>query len=550
MTAHTGEWAPLASRLLVTVTTICITSFVYKLVKMRLMFHRLRKQGLHPMPSWNPILGNLPVMAGLHKKGPADAREAELFALLSAEVPDGEAGFYVDVWPFSSPMLVVTSPVLAVEAAQTYDLPKPDVLQSFINPMAGGSDNLFVTNGAHWKKSRDMFNHGFSMATAMNHLPCILEEAEVFIQMLTQHAHKGDTFSLDQLTCRYTMDIIGNVALNTRFHFQEQHNPIAAAMRDTIEFECGIEAGGMLARWNPRRFYRQWQNGRTLDHLIGLELDQRYQEWCQTTAKPSGNARSQSIMDLVIADYMKTRSPEQALDPDFKRWATIQIRLFLFVGHDSEATTIIYALYLLSNNPKALEEVRAEHDRVFGPSSANAVLQTHPEKINQLAYTHAVIKETLRLFPPANGLRGGRPGVSLRDDKGRAFPTEGCAIWIVHPAVHRNPSAWPQPHAFLPERWLVAPDHPLYPPTGGWRPFEHGPRNCIGQNISLLGVKATLAMIVRQFDFHDAYAEYDNLHPSNGGIRTVFEERAYMIQKGAGHPAQGFPCKVTLRKSP
>jgi cytochrome P450 len=321
-------------------------------------------------------------------------------------------------------------------------------------------------------------------------------------------------------------------------------------MRDTIELECGIEAGGILVRWNPRRLYRQWKNGRTLNHLIGCELDKRYQEWQQTAAKSPSDSRSQSIMDLVIAEYMKTRPPQQALDLEFKRWATIQIRLFLFVGHDSEATTIIYALYLLSKHPEALAQLRAEHDRVFGPCSVKDVLQTQPETINQLSYTHAVIKETLRLFPPANGLRGGRPGVSLHDEQGQSFPTEGCAIWIVHPAVHRNSSSWPQPHAFVPDRWLVAPDHPLYPPAGGWRPFEHGARNCIGQNISLLGVKATLAMVVRQFDFHDAYAEYDRLHPSDGSIRTVFGERAYMIQKGAGHPAQGFPCKVTLRNIP
>jgi cytochrome P450 len=231
MVAHTWGWVGLASRLAVAVATVCITSFIYNLFKMRLMFYRLKKQGLvcpalspsansrdtdrpwQPMPPWNPIFGNIAVMARLQKKGPADTREAELFALLAIETPGYEGGFYVDLWPFSCPMLVVTSPVLALEATQTYDLPKPDVLQLFINPMAGGSDNLFVTNGARWKKSRDLFNHGFSMATAITHMPCILEEAEEFIQILTQHARAGDTFSLDQLTCRYTMDIIGNVAL-------------------------------------------------------------------------------------------------------------------------------------------------------------------------------------------------------------------------------------------------------------------------------------------------------------------------------------------------
>jgi len=334
---------------------------------------------------------------------------------------------------------------------------------------------------------------------------------------------------------------------NTRFNYQQQHSPIAAAMRDTIELECGIEAGNFLERWSPRRLYRQWRNGRTMNHFIGIELDKCYQVWKQNESK-SAKSSPKSIMDIVISEHMKTRPWEhQHLDPEFKSWATIQMRLFLFVGHDSEAATIIYSLYPLSKHPDILAKVRAEHDSVFGTGASSAcdVLKERPSMINLLPYTHAVIKETLRLFPPANGLRGGLPHVSLRDENGRCFPTEGCAIWIVHSAVHRNPSSWPQPHSFIPDRWLVEQGHPLYPPAGGWRPFEHGPRNCIGQNLSLLGIKATLAMVVRQFDFHDAYAEYDFLNPS-AGIKTMFGERAYMIQKGSGHPAQGFPCKVTV----
>ncbi|RAH43790.1 uncharacterized protein BO95DRAFT_465519 [Aspergillus brunneoviolaceus CBS 621.78] len=56
-------------------------------------------------------------------------------------------------------------------------------------------------------------------------------------------------------------------------------------------------------------------------------------------------------------------------------------------------------------------------------------------------------------------------------------------------------------------------------------------------NISLLNMKTPFAMIVGQFDFHDAYAEHDRLHPSNGGIGTAFGERAYVARKGAGHLA-------------
>lgn len=195
---------------------------------------------------------------------------------------------------------------------------------------------------------------------------------------------------------------------------------------------------------------------------------------------------------------MKTQpsaNEQTFLDPEFKKWATIQTRLFLFVGHDSGAATINYSIYLPFKYPDALAQVRAEHEAVFGPGvSEYDVLLEHPERINPLPYTHAVIRKTLRLYPPANGHRGGQSGISLH---GRSFPTEGVNIWIIHTAVQRNPTFWPRLHDFIPDRWLVEKGHPLYPPVGGWRPFEHGARQCIGQNISHMGVKASLAMVLR-----------------------------------------------------
>ncbi|OOF93977.1 hypothetical protein ASPCADRAFT_398340 [Aspergillus carbonarius ITEM 5010] len=524
------------------------------MVKARLRFYRLKKQGL-PVPPWDPIFGNLRLMPALLKKCPKDALQSGTFTLLSIEHPELQNGFYIDLWPFIGPMFVVTTPPLAVQVCQTYNLPKPtDALAPFINPMAGGH-NFFIANGPEWKRDRDLFNHAFSMTATIGHVDYILDEAEIYVGILREHAKKGDTFSMDQLACNYVMDVIGNVALNTRFNSQTGHNPIAAAMRDTIDLECGRESeNNPFQCWNVRRMYRQWRNSRTMNHCIGLELEKRYQKWLQQ-GKTTTTTRGKSIMDIVIAEYMKTRPSQthaSTLDPEFKSWATIQIRLFLFVGHDSTAVTIIYCLYLLSKHPDTLAKVRAEHDQVFGSTTSVATqIKQHPETINHMPYTLAVIKETLRLFPPANGLRLGTPGASLTDPNspdGKTFPVEGCSIWLVHTAIHRNAGYWPKPHEFIPDRWLVEPGHDLYPPTGGWRPFERGARDCVGQNLAFLGIKITLAMAVREFDFDSQYEEWDRENPGFGDVRTMFGERAYPVAKGSAHPAQGYPCRVRLVK--
>lgn len=60
------------------------------------------------------------------------------------------------------------------------------------------------------------------------------------------------------------------------------------------------------------------------------------------------------------------------MDDIFQRYATYQIRIFLFAGHDSTSTTICYCFYLLSKNPEALTLIRKEHDEVLGRTISDA----------------------------------------------------------------------------------------------------------------------------------------------------------------------------------
>ncbi|KAB8249601.1 cytochrome P450 [Aspergillus flavus] len=530
------------ARVALVLALVIVLRFLQEMLKVRLLLYRLRKQGL-PMPKWNFAAGNLQMLPDLMKRHPKGSQQSEAFTLLSYEFASSDNCFYIDFWPFTKPLLVVNSPDLAVQACQTYALPKPPVLAKFFNPFAGGP-NIFTTNGPEWKRNRGLFNPAFSASNILQHTPHIVEEAEEYVEILREHARKGDTFTLDKMTCDYVLDIIGRVAMKARLHSQRGRSPVAAALRSQVEWHCQDEQMNPFIRWNPMRPIMQWCNGRTMNQYIGAELDKRYEAWTQN--KPS--TRANSIIDIVLAEYMSTRPVRAALDPEFKSWATIQLRTFLFAGHDSTAATIVYSIYLLSKHPEILSKVRTEHDEVFGSdiSAAAGILKQHPELINRLPYTLAVIKETLRLFPAASALREGQPGVYLQDKNGTKYPTEGLCIWIIHGGIQRNPNYWPDPHAFKPERWLVGPDHPLYPPKGAWRPFEQGLRDCIGQALALLDVKITLVLTLREFDFQDQYAEWDRLHPRSGP-KTVFGERAYQIPQGGSHPVDGLPCRVSLR---
>ena len=299
---------------------------------------------------------------------------------------------------------------------------------------------------------------------------------------------------------------------------------------------------------NLPRYVVQWWNGRKMDKYIGAELDKRYQEYLQNEISPS----SKSVIDLVLQTYMADShgGSQKQLDPHFRTFAVRQIRLFLFVGHDSMSSTICYAVHLLSSNPNTMSRLRAEHDAVFGIdlSALPSILTSEPHLLSSLPYTTAVIKETLRLFPPGSGIRQGAPGVDLVGDDGTRYPTDNTLIWILHTATHRAPEYWVDPDAFLPERWLVEPGHRLYPRKGAWRAFEWGPRNCIGQNLAMTELRVTLAIIAREFDFQPGYKEWDRLHPRRG-IPTYRGERAYQIEEASAHPADHYPCRIAMSRA-
>ena len=288
-----------------------------------------------------------------------------------------------------------------------------------------------------------------------------------------------------------------------------------------------------------------------MDRYLHAEINQRLAE---ARSETKGAAPSRSIISLVLKTYLAEnadRVDRDAVDDEFKKAAAAQVRIFLFAGHDTTSSTLLFCYHQLARHPPVLARLRAEHDDVFGRDfrMTGAAIAEDPSRLNQLRYTIAVIREVLRLHPPSSQMRRGRAGFDLVDLNGQRLPTEGCNLWVLTNAVHCNPRHWgDDPTAFVPERWLVGPDDPLYPGKGTWRPFVLGPRNCIGQTLALMELRVALAMTVREFDIQPAYDEWDVRHPRRG-VKRVDGERAYASEKGGGgaHPSDGYPCRVDKR---
>lgn len=125
-----------------------------------------------------------------------------------------------------------------------------------------------------------------------------------------------------------------------------------------------------------------------------------------------GTNKPRSILSVSL-DGVDTMSPK-ILDITCDQLST-----FLFAGHDTTSTTIAWMLYEVLRTPHALHAVRAELDELFGPDPSPAAVASRflapggEELVNRMVYISAVIKETLRLWPPGATSRMTRPGDGL-----------------------------------------------------------------------------------------------------------------------------------------
>lgn len=90
---------------------------------------------------------------------------------------------------------------------------------------------------------------------------------------------------------------------------------------------------------------------------------------------------------------------------------------------------------------------------------------------------------------------------------GRVFPTKDQLIFMPFHIYSRDAAAYPSPNEFLPYRFLQGNEYSQKIDSDVYRPFEKGPRNCIGQDLAMTEIKLILALVVRKFYFKEGYEE-------------------------------------------
>jgi cytochrome P450 len=169
---------------------------------------------------------------------------------------------------------------------------------------------------------------------------------------------------------------------------------------------------------------------------------------------------------------------------------------FLAAGHETTGIALAWILYLVALSPPTEQAVLDELRRVLGGAPVTR------EKLGRLTFTQAVVSEALRLYPPAPFI--GRQALG-RDDLAGHEVRQGMQILISPWIVHRHRELWPEPDAFMPQRFLDGGLDRLQ--RGAYLPFGLGPRVCIGQGFAVQEIMTVLATILPAFSFKIADPE-------------------------------------------
>ncbi|HEX6007485.1 MAG TPA: cytochrome P450 [Burkholderiales bacterium] len=162
----------------------------------------------------------------------------------------------------------------------------------------------------------------------------------------------------------------------------------------------------------------------------------------------------------------------------------------LLAGHETTALALSWTLYLLALHPDVDARLQDELQQVLNGRTPT------PADLPALRYTDHVIKEAMRIYPPAYGI--GREAVAACELGGYHVPA-GTTIFMSAWVTHRDPRWFADPHTFNPDRWNDGLAERL--PRHAYMPFGGGPRICIGNSFAIMEATLLLASIAQRYRF-------------------------------------------------
>ncbi|OAG40178.1 hypothetical protein AYO21_05656 [Fonsecaea monophora] len=313
---------------------------------------------------------------------------------------------------------------------------------------------------------RDMYDEMYDIATQL-----VLKWA--------RYGPEHDIKVTDDFT-RLTLDSIALCAMGTRFNsfYTEDMHPFVHAM-------VGVLTGaGERARRPPLPSYfyqaadKKFQDNVDLMLKISTDLVKHRRE------NPTDK---KDLLNAML--YNKDPQTGENLSNESIAYNMIT---FLIAGHETTSGLLSFVFYELLKNPEAYQRAQKEVNTVIGDDTVTV------QHLSKLEYLNAVLRETLRLHPPA-------PAFTVRSKQdevigGKYHVSKDMALVCFLMAIHKDPAVYGEDaEQFRPERMLNEAFSKLAP--NAWKPFGNGSRACIGRPFAWQEALLALAMLLQNFDF-------------------------------------------------
>ena len=361
------------------------------------------------------------------------------------------------------------------------DFPKSGRIREGLAPLLGNS--VFVTNGSTWARQRRIIDPAFEGGRLRDTFPAMAAAGAAAVARLGAKAD-GAPVEIEAETSEAAADVI----FRTLFSIPIEHDMARAVFsqfRAHQRAQPVLNLGAVLPlpRWVPRFHARATK--RTARAIRG--------RIARLTAARAAEIAAGTAPDDLATKIMTTPDPETGACFETGEMVD-QVAIFFLAGHETSASALAWALYLLALFPDWQERVALEAAAVLDGGADGGA----PEfaVLKRLDVTRDVFRETLRLYPPVPMMvrEAGCP-VQFR---GRDVP-RGAQIVLSPWHLHRHERIWDRPDDFDPGRFAT--ENGKAGLRRAYIPFSAGPRVCTGAGFAMAEGPLLLAMLVRAFRF-------------------------------------------------
>lgn len=369
---------------------------------------------------------------------------------------------------------------------------------------------ITVQQDNHWRDTRSILSPAFSGSRMKQMTPLIKECCDQLVEHFGELSKTEGGIQCKDLYGAYSMDAVASTFFGMQIDSQKDpSNPFVKYAKEAFDMGItnlklliGLLVPGMAKLYNLLGIQISNKSATSFFiRVINQAIERRKKEenkrkdmlQLMIDAHKLDSYVVQEEDDLVKGDLAGQQDTsyrsKKALDADEIMANAV---FFLIAGYDTTSSALCMSSYLLAMNKQHQEKLIQEVDK-FAPRREDVTY----EILSKMEYLDGVVRESLRLYPPAAGAdRCNDKGDIVI--KGTLIP-KGFSVFIPIYAIQHDPEYWDEPEEFRPQRFFKENRASIH--SVSWLPFGNGPRSCIGMRLALMEVKFALVRMLQEFTF-------------------------------------------------